>query len=74
MKKDKLYRNSVHSPCKDCSDRHIGCHAECDKYKAFKKALNNEHRKEYKQHNAENRATRHEVDSKERTLKRQRKK
>lgn len=20
-------------PCKDCSERHIGCHSECEKYK-----------------------------------------
>lgn len=22
-------------PCKDCADRHIGCHSKCEKYKAF---------------------------------------
>lgn len=22
-------------PCKDCTDRHLGCHSECEKYKAF---------------------------------------
>lgn len=21
--------------CKDCPDRHIGCHGECEKYKAY---------------------------------------
>lgn len=24
------------SPCKDCKDRELGCHAKCDKYIAFK--------------------------------------
>ena len=24
------------APCKDCEDRHSGCHSECEKYKAFK--------------------------------------
>lgn len=23
-------------PCKDCPDRHIGCHAKCEKYIKFK--------------------------------------
>lgn len=22
-------------PCKDCPDRHIGCHGECEKHKAY---------------------------------------
>ena len=22
-------------PCKDCEDRHIGCHSKCKQYKAF---------------------------------------
>lgn len=22
-------------PCKDCTERHIGCHAECDDYKRW---------------------------------------
>ena len=73
MKRDKLYGNSVHSPCKECSDRHMGCHAKCDKYKDFKTVLYKAHRERYKLHNAECRAENHEVQSKERTLKRQRK-
>ena len=23
------------SPCKDCPDRHMGCHSECEGYKSF---------------------------------------
>ena len=25
----------MNAPCKNCEDRHTGCHAECEKYKAF---------------------------------------
>ena len=25
----------VTQPCKDCLDRHIGCHAACDRYAEF---------------------------------------
>lgn len=24
------------SPCKDCSDRQVGCHGSCEKYRAYK--------------------------------------
>jgi hypothetical protein len=24
------------SPCKDCDDRHSHCHAECERYKAYR--------------------------------------
>ena len=24
--------NLRNSPCRDCKERHIGCHAECEKY------------------------------------------
>ena len=30
---------SVESPCMDCPDRHVGCHGECEKYKAYDAAL-----------------------------------
>lgn len=26
----------VSAPCKNCEDRHVGCHSECDRYKKFK--------------------------------------
>ena len=25
------------APCKDCSDRHLHCHSECERYKTFAK-------------------------------------
>ena len=30
-----VYRRTL-PPCKDCADRHIGCHSECDGYKEWK--------------------------------------
>ena len=27
------------APCKDCPDRVIGCHSNCERYKAFRRAL-----------------------------------
>lgn len=27
------------SPCKNCSDRVVGCHDTCDKYKQFKQEV-----------------------------------
>ena len=35
--------------CQNCDDRHIGCHAECERYQAFceyKKRIEKEKRKE----------------------------
>lgn len=29
-------------PCKDCAERHTGCHASCLKYAAYKQALEEE--------------------------------
>ena len=45
------------SPCKengiDCHDRHVGCHAECEKYKAWKADVDkaNENRYAFKEKN-----------------------
>ena len=25
------------NPCKDCPDRHIGCHSDCERYLAWRK-------------------------------------
>ena len=27
----------VNGPCKDCTRRYVGCHAECERYKEAKK-------------------------------------
>lgn len=28
----------METPCKDCPDREVGCHGECEKYKAYAEA------------------------------------
>lgn len=25
----------MNAPCKDCKDRHAGCHSECERYQAY---------------------------------------
>ena len=32
------------APCRDCENRHVGCHSDCEKYKEF--VIANEERKE----------------------------
>lgn len=32
----KLTKNS---PCKDCADRHVGCHSTCENYKDYQKKI-----------------------------------
>lgn len=32
---------TAESPCKDCKERHLHCHAECGKYKEYKDTLEN---------------------------------
>lgn len=27
----------INSPCKNCENRHLGCHGECNKYITFKR-------------------------------------
>ena len=29
-------------PCKDCEDRKVGCHAECEKYRTYKETRTKE--------------------------------
>lgn len=31
--------NIPFSPCKNCGDRHPGCHSECPEYEEFKRRL-----------------------------------
>lgn len=28
------------APCKDCAERHVGCHASCSRYAEFKAGCN----------------------------------
>lgn len=36
----------ANAPCKNCPDRHVGCHGQCEKYQQFRVAQteDNEHR------------------------------
>lgn len=36
--------NRLHSPCKDCPDRVVGCHGKCEKYKAYRVEVDNLYR------------------------------
>lgn len=29
----------ITAPCRDCTDRHMNCHSECNKYKEWKQEL-----------------------------------
>lgn len=33
------------APCKDCRERHLGCHSECEKYKAYRETLDSKNAK-----------------------------
>ena len=33
------YNFMIHNPCKDCTDREVGCHGKCDKYAQYRKDL-----------------------------------
>lgn len=33
------------SPCFECEERHMRCHAECEKYKAFKQGIEEDKQK-----------------------------
>lgn len=37
------------SPCKDCPDRYLGCHSECEKYIEFQKSRAEEKARMYEQ-------------------------
>lgn len=34
-----MENNAVQSPCKNCRSRHVACHAECNRYAAFRTEL-----------------------------------
>ncbi len=37
------------APCKGCTDRHVGCHGECIKYKVFQSWIKRKHAYEQEQ-------------------------
>lgn len=34
------------APCKDCTEREVGCHGRCERYKAWRKDLDEKNRRE----------------------------
>ena len=51
------------NPCYKCSDRHIVCHASCEKYKDWAKKLENDKRKVMNERNVELDVIGHIVDT-----------
>ena len=39
---------SMTPPCKNCTDRHAACHADCERYKAYRASLEERHAEEQK--------------------------
>ncbi len=29
----------MNAPCRDCSERHLGCHSDCPRYEIYKKDI-----------------------------------
>lgn len=58
------------APCKDCADRVVGCHGNCEKYKTFKNESFEDYKKRKDTYLKELDAECHEVLSKVQTLKR----
>lgn len=61
------------APCKDCPDRHAGCHAVCDRYKQWQIEHAAEKDARYRQAQPEAIATRYAIDITHRKRKRARK-
>lgn len=65
-----FYR-SPDAPCKDCTERKVGCHSECEKYGAYKKGIIETSSKIKKQHDDERMVENYTINEKYKTLKRQ---
>lgn len=39
MSMDTPFYDSKGNPCKECQDRHVGCHSGCEKHKEWKDRL-----------------------------------
>lgn len=46
--------NPYEMPCKDCLFRQVGCHAECEQYKAASKKVNDYHAAQLKSYEIAN--------------------
>jgi len=34
----------IDTPCHNCSDRHEGCHSDCEQYRSYKEQMNELHK------------------------------
>ena len=57
------------APCKDCDERYAGCHAKCERYKAFDTANKERLDKKRRTLDAENDITAYSIDA-QRNMKR----
>ena len=42
----KIGENVAIPPCKDCEERRVGCHSDCEKYKKWRKAKDEQYKEE----------------------------
>lgn len=70
----KIYYRKSHAPCLDCPDRHVGCHAECERYANYKAARDAEREAAHRAYMAENEAEDYAARRAERIKERKRKK
>ena len=62
--------DNIQSPCKDCLERKIGCHSECEKYNEYTERCNNERQKVYNAYRTERLLEKSEIEGRVKTLKR----
>lgn len=41
------------NPCKECTERFVGCHSYCDDYKEWRRVFEHEKKQRKKEHEAE---------------------
>lgn len=41
----------IYSPCQGCDERYIGCHSQCDLYKAYKQKIDEQVKARLKERN-----------------------
>lgn len=54
VKTDYLRGNNSGCPCQGCGDRDVGCHSECEKYKVWRKKMDEKQIAEYQKKQARN--------------------
>ncbi len=66
------YDHSQMSPCKDCEDRHNGCHSTCEDYKVFRREIDKVNNLRNKAKSKESTYTDYKIDGINKELKRKR--